>query len=724
MTTYTATYSPDDNKLRLYATSRLDAETYERAKALGFRWAPKQEHFFATWNPSAEDFLIELAGDIEDEDKSLTERAEERAERFEGYEENRTRDADQAHAAVAAIADNIPLGQPILIGHHSEKHARKDAERIENGMRRALKMWDTAKYWKSRAAGAIAHAKYKERPDVRHRRIKTIEAEKRKRERSRQEAQDRLKLWTKDGLTLDQARTLANFGHGGPNVFHREGGKACDWWNAYDVLQPDETRYKACPAGTVEQCQEAARRAYPPIIAHCERWIAHYDNRLEYERAMLQEAGGIAAEKFDIQVGGRIRFRGEWGTVLKVIKRGGEVLSVKTNARGWGTVGIEEIREYEPPDTETAAKVQAAMKLPPLCNYPGEGFTHLTRAELDARPERKWSDFPKIGIIKATETHGAHRVQMCRGATQWSRVPAYVTDEKRKDPPAKDPSAPVIEPPRRAWDPQLEAEAHAEVKHPDERAQKFAQLKATADAGVQVVNAPQLFPTPPELAARMVELAEIPAGARVLEPSAGTGNILSAIAARKSREEKPCHVEAVEINATLARSLEPLANVTCADFLSWNNAEGFDRIIMNPPFVNAADIAHIRHALTMLRPGGRLVALCANGPRQRTDLQPIALSWEDLPAGTFAAEGTGVNVALVIIEKDGPSIRQDPPKTAAPDPEVRHRSEVEAPHFALQIQAGAIPAACGPQGDMFGAQGLDRLPPPKFRNPTTGGLFS
>ena len=37
MTAYTAAYSPDDGKLRLYATTRLDPETYGRAKALGFR---------------------------------------------------------------------------------------------------------------------------------------------------------------------------------------------------------------------------------------------------------------------------------------------------------------------------------------------------------------------------------------------------------------------------------------------------------------------------------------------------------------------------------------------------------------------------------------------------------------------------------------------------------------------------------------------------------------
>ncbi|CAK0695179.1 hypothetical protein FGAF374_53180 (plasmid) [Escherichia coli] len=36
---YRATYSPDDNKLRLYAASRLDPETYVNAKIIG-RFSP------------------------------------------------------------------------------------------------------------------------------------------------------------------------------------------------------------------------------------------------------------------------------------------------------------------------------------------------------------------------------------------------------------------------------------------------------------------------------------------------------------------------------------------------------------------------------------------------------------------------------------------------------------------------------------------------------------
>ncbi len=44
---YRATYSPDDNKLRLYAASRLDPETYKKVHDAGFRWAPKQALFVA-----------------------------------------------------------------------------------------------------------------------------------------------------------------------------------------------------------------------------------------------------------------------------------------------------------------------------------------------------------------------------------------------------------------------------------------------------------------------------------------------------------------------------------------------------------------------------------------------------------------------------------------------------------------------------------------------------
>jgi len=196
MSNITATYSPEDNKLRVYSTARLDSETYNRVKEAGFKWAPKQELFVASmWTPTREDLCVELAGEIGDEDTTLVERAEAKAERLEDLSERRAQDADRAHKAVHAIADGIPFGQPILVGHHSERHARKDAEKIENGMRKAVECWKAAQYWQDRAKGAIRLAKYKERPDVRARRIKTLEADMRKQQRTQAEARKFLKAY-------------------------------------------------------------------------------------------------------------------------------------------------------------------------------------------------------------------------------------------------------------------------------------------------------------------------------------------------------------------------------------------------------------------------------------------------------------------------------------------------------------------------------------------------
>ena len=75
----------------------------------------------------------------------------------------------------------------------------------------------------------------------------------------------------------------------------------------------------------------------------------------------------------------------------------------------------------------------------------------------------------------------------------------------------------------------------------------------------------------------------------------------------------------------------------------------FDRIVMNPPFDHGADIRHIEHARGKLKPGGRLVAICAAGPSQREKFESIAAEWIEMPAGSFKEQGTNVNAAIVVI---------------------------------------------------------------------------
>lgn len=653
MQTLTATYSPEDNKLRLYPSSRLDSATYERVKAAGFKWAPRQELFVAPmWTPAREDLLMELCGEIGDEDTGLVERAEERADRFEDYSDKRAHDASAARNAVQAIGQRFEFGQPILVGHNSERKARKDAERMENGMRRAVQMWETSEYWKQRAAGALRHAKYKELPAVRHRRIKGLEADKRKQERSKQEAEMWLKLWLECEAEQDaELQKAVALRIAGMCWLHlpRKAGDREDWSHtptAYDALNGSHPNLYA--PRTLAEVIEAAKKTYPATVAHCDRWIAHYENRIAYERAMLDEQGGLKAEGFDIQPGGRVLVDGEWLVVMRVNKKGGQINSVTTNARYVRVRGIEEIKDYRAPTEEDAAKVKKAAKLPPLVNFPGEGFIEMTAEEYKRKP----TDYKGTRTAQATAEHGAYRYRTAFLANSGYRiVQVYITDAKRVDKPAPEAAEPVkFEREPVAPAPVATEQTPASAESTDKRAAMAEDFQAMRDqlkAGVQVVSAPQLFPTPADLAARMVELADIEPGMRVLEPSAGTGRILEQL-------PEGCEVVAVEINAALGGRLDADRRaVVIGDFLQctpetlWGS---FDRILMNPPFANADDIKHIRHALRFLKPGGKLVAICANGPRQNAQLRPLVEQhggeWENLPPDTFAESGTAVNTAL------------------------------------------------------------------------------
>jgi hypothetical protein len=57
----------------------------------------------------------------------------ERAERIRGLSEASYRRARR-------IMDMIPFGQPILVGHHSERHARRDQDRIHNGIGKSIEL--------------------------------------------------------------------------------------------------------------------------------------------------------------------------------------------------------------------------------------------------------------------------------------------------------------------------------------------------------------------------------------------------------------------------------------------------------------------------------------------------------------------------------------------------------------------------------------------------------
>lgn len=169
---------------------------------------------------------------------------------------------------------------------------------------------------------------------------------------------------------------------------------------------------------------------------------------------------------------------------------------------------------------------------------------------------------------------------------------------------------------------------------------------------------PGFFPTPPSVSEQMLAAADIQPGHEVLEPSAGKGDLLDAIKLHQPESK----VSAIEFNRELKSVLDAKGHdAEFGDFLDHRGQ--YDRIVMNPPFENAADQKHVRHAFENLKPGGRLVAVMSAGGRGREEFD----NWlsenggysEDLPSNSFAGADsfrkTGVNTRMVVIDKPGGS---------------------------------------------------------------------
>jgi predicted RNA methylase len=170
------------------------------------------------------------------------------------------------------------------------------------------------------------------------------------------------------------------------------------------------------------------------------------------------------------------------------------------------------------------------------------------------------------------------------------------------------------------------------------------------------------FPTPPKVANRVVEKADIKPGMTVLEPSAGNGAIADAV-----RQSTPsARIATNEISGQLVDILEAKGySNTQKDFLSMPTGQKYDRIVMNPPFgkgTAGTDQAHIRHAYEMLSPNGRLVAVASEGSFSRSDrnardfqqwVESIGGEVEKVEPGAFKSSinPTGTATRIVTINK-------------------------------------------------------------------------
>lgn len=182
-------------------TSRGDGSNIPLKQA-GFRWSrdlgcwylpQSRDKSSKDWKISTARQLLETAGfevtvtiDNAAEGRTF---AEAEAERYERAGRRTDYHAERAGAARAeadrrwdaehAILDNIPLGQPILVGHHSEARHRRDLARADNHMRKGLEAVRKSEHHEQRAEASEGYQAGRESIPTTLRRIAKLEAEQR-----------------------------------------------------------------------------------------------------------------------------------------------------------------------------------------------------------------------------------------------------------------------------------------------------------------------------------------------------------------------------------------------------------------------------------------------------------------------------------------------------------------------------------------------------------------
>lgn len=130
----------------------------------------------------------------------------------------------------------------------------------------------------------------------------------------------------------------------------------------------------------------------------------------------------------------------------------------------------------------------------------------------------------------------------------------------------------------------------------------------TATAPRSGIFAADFYPTPPEVAGEMLDAHDL-RGKVILEPSAGSGNLIRACFERGAEEVLWCERE--EGLQPLLRAIPGARPINGGgDFLDvkpeW--VSHIDVVVMNPPF--SAGARHILHAWEIAPPGAEIVSLC------------------------------------------------------------------------------------------------------------------
>lgn len=185
--TATRRYDPGSRITWLEFYARPDDETRAALKANGWRWSGYRKEWYNNrrWPTLPPRVTTEEGGECD----YSAERADRLTERAEKHATAASAAYQRSHEAVAMI----PLGQPVLVGHHSERGHRAALDRSHRAMSKSVEESKTADRLQRAAESSRSHQAHTETPEAMQRRCDRLSADLRKMQRAHAEHMARLR---------------------------------------------------------------------------------------------------------------------------------------------------------------------------------------------------------------------------------------------------------------------------------------------------------------------------------------------------------------------------------------------------------------------------------------------------------------------------------------------------------------------------------------------------